>query len=207
MSVKTLRPRSINPSSAALFFSVGNSTNYYAWNDANINGFEHRLESAATSGDSRGEYLRMKFSGAGAGEAARFFASASAANVATGGTVNGAHISLSVDASASVSGAGNAVRATLGAAAQSRTLSGALSAIQADSDVGTGNTLPTIHAFIRFTNSGAVALGNLFQVPAAANGTMFAAHTTQAMTHSLKIIDAAGTAYYVMCTNAATNRS
>lgn len=207
MPVKTIKPRSINPSSAALFYSVGNSTNYYGWDEANVNGFEHRLQTNATSGDSRGEYIRMKFAGAGAGEVSRIFANVSALNVATGGTVNGSHISLSIDTSSSVSGAGNALRATLGAASASRTLSGALAAIQADSDIGASNTLPTIHAFIRFTNSGSVALSNLFQVPAPSNGTMFAAHITQTMTHSLKIIDAAGTAYYIMCTNAATNRS
>jgi hypothetical protein len=116
-------------------------------------------------------------------------------------------LSLSINTSSSVSGAGNALRATLGAAAASRTLSGALAAIQADSDIGASNTLPTIHAFIRFTNSGSVALSNLFQVPTASNGTIFAAHTTQAMTHSLRIINAAGTAFYIMCTDAATNRS
>ena len=44
-------------------------------------------------------------------------------------------------------------------------------------------------------------------IPAPVNGSMFAAHTTQTMTHSIKIISDAGTLYYIMCTNAATNRS
>jgi hypothetical protein len=190
-----------------MLYGVGNANDYFSWNEAGKNGVELRLQSEATSGDSRGEYVRMKFTGAGAGEVARFFATASAANVATGGTVNGVHATMSIDAACSVSGAGNAMRATLGAAAESRTLSGALSALQLDSDIGTGNTLPTIHAFMRFTNTGAVALSHLAQIPAAANGTMFAAHITQAMTHSIRIIDATGTPYYIMCASAATNRS
>ncbi|MCB0205474.1 MAG: hypothetical protein KDH89_11705 [Anaerolineae bacterium] len=165
------------------------------------------VKSTATSGDFRGIYLRAYFGGATGGEAGRFYATVTTTNVATGGTVNGIHTSLSINTSSSVSGAGNALRATLGAAAASRTLSGTLAAIQVDSDIGTGNTLPATHAFMRFTNTGAVALSNLFEVPNAANGTIFAAHTTQVMTHSLKIISADGTAYYVMCTNAATNRS
>ena len=42
---------------------------------------------------------------------------------------------------------------------------------------------------------------------AAANGTIFAAHTTQVLTHSIRIRNAAGTAFYLMVTDAATNRS
>lgn len=206
--VMTKIPRSIKPSSSALFYGIGNSASYFNMGaTAGQNAFEHRLKTYAASSDTRGIYFRMKFYGAGGGEVGRFFANASTTNVATGGTLNGIHTSMSVDASSSISGSANALRATLGAAAESRTLSGALSAIQLDSDIGTGNTLPTIHAFARFTNSGSVALGNLFQIPAASNGTMFAAHTTQTMTHSIKIIDASGTPYYIMCTNAATNRS
>jgi hypothetical protein len=152
-------------------------------------------------------YARLYLNGAAGGEAIRAFATASTTNVATGGTMNGIHATASVNASSSISGAANAARLTLGAAAEARTLGGALAAVQLDSDIGTGNTLPTIHGFIRVTDSGAVRLSNLAVIPAAANGTLFAAHITQAMTHSIRIIDAAGTAYYIMCTNAATNRS
>lgn len=199
--------RSIRPSSAALFHGIGNSGDYYKWVSANKNGFEYRMSTYATSGDSRLRYERLKFYGAGGGEVARFFANVSTTNVATGGTVNGAHVSLGIDTSSSVSGAGNALRATLGASTATRTLSGALAAIQVDSDIGANNTMPTIHGFLRFTDTGSVRLSNLAVIPAAANGTMFAAHTTQAMTHSIRFIDAAGTAHYIMCTDAATNRS
>lgn len=208
MSVITKIPRSIKPSSNAKFWSVGNSADYFNWGStANQNGIEMRLRSSAASGDSRGIYLRLKLYGAGGGEAGRFFANASTTLVATGGTINGIHSSMSIDASCSVSGAGNGLRATLGAAAATRTLGGTLAAIQLDSDIGAGNTMPSTHAFARITNSGSVALSNLFIVPNAANGTLLAAHTTQTMTHSMKMISADGTAYYIMCCDAATNRS
>lgn len=201
-------PRSIKPSGNALFLGLGNSSNYFVVPGINKNGIEMRLNSPAASGDTRGMYVQLKLSGAGGGEAGRFWAKASYDGVANGGTINGIHASMSIDASCAVSGSGNALRATLGAAAASRTLGGKLAAIQADSDIGAGNTLPTNHAFIAFTDTGAVKLSNLLQLPAAAaNGTVLAAHTTQGMTHSIKIIDGAGTAYYIMVTNAATNRS
>ena len=191
----------------ARIFGSGSASVPTPMNTANSNGIGLWLKSSATSGDARAIYARMYLNGATGGEAVRAFATATTTNVATGGTMNGIHATASINASSSISGAANAGRFTLGAAAESRTLSGALSSIQLDSDIATGNTLPTIHGFLRVTDSGAVRLSNFAVIPAAANGTMFAAHTTQAMTHSIRIINAAGTAYYIMCTDAATNRS
>jgi hypothetical protein len=191
---------------AALLHGSGTSAAPTSTSSAGKNFLGYWTKSTAASGDARGLYMRLYLSGATGGDAVRAFATADAANVATGGTANGIHASLSIAVGGSISGAGNAARVTLAADAASRTLSGTLAALQVDSDIATGNTLPASHAFMRFTNSGAVALSNLFEVPNASNGTIFATHTTQAMTHSLKIISANGTAYYVMCTNAATNR-
>ncbi len=191
----------------AKIFGSGSSSSPTPINAANSNGIGLWLKSSATSGDARAIYARLYLNGATGGEAVRAFATATTTDVATGGTMNGIHATAYVNTSSSISGAANAGRFTLGAAAASRTLSGALSSLQLDSDVGTGNTLPTIHGFLRVTNSGAVALSHLAVIPAASNGTMFAAHTTQAMTHSIRIINASGTAYYIMCTDAATNRS
>lgn len=187
-------------------FGSGSASSPTPMNAVNSNGIGLWLKSSAASGDARAIYARLYLNGATGGEAVRAFATATTTDVATGGTMNGIHATAYVNTSSSISGAANAGRFTLGAAAASRTLSGALSSLQLDSDVGTGNTLPTIHGFLRVTDSGAVRLSNLAVVPAAANGTLFATHTTQAMTHSLRIIDAAGTAFYIMCTNAATNR-
>jgi hypothetical protein len=43
--------------------------------------------------------------------------------------------------------------------------------------------------------------------PDAANGGVLAAHTTDAITHSIRIDSEDGTNYYVMCTTTVTNRS
>jgi hypothetical protein len=191
---------------SSILHGAGNSTTPVLNADAGKNFMSYYMKSSAASGDSRGLYLRLYLSGAGAGEAIRAYASAQNAATATGGTVNGIHASLGIDAGAQISGAGNAGRFTLGAAADTRTLGGALAALQLDSDIATGNTMGATAAFLRVTDTGAVKVGNLLNIPAASNGTIFATHTTQNMTHSIKIVDAAGTAYYLMCTNAATNR-
>lgn len=190
---------------AALLHGSGTSAAPTSTSTAGKNFLGYWVKSTATSGDARAMYLRLYLTGASGGEALRAFATAQG-TVAVGGTINGIHATLSQDASAAVSGAGNAIRATLAAAADTRTLSGTLAAIQVDSDIAAGNTVPANAAFIRVTDSGAVALGRLLNIPAASNSTIFATHTTQTMTHSIRITDAAGTPYFIMCTNAATNR-
>lgn len=174
--------------------------------DKNFVGFY--TQSTATSGDSRGAYFKHNLGGT---IAATGYGDGVRAYTTVGGTgysyASGLHGTMSISVGGTVTGAGSGIRATLGAAAASRTLAGALSALHVCSDVGTGNTMPTVHGFMRFTNDGAVALSNLAVIPNAANGTVFAAHTTQGLTHSIKFITEDGTAYYIMCTNAATNRS
>ncbi len=123
------------------------------------------------------------------------------------GSAHGQHCTLQIAVGGAITGLGAGLRATLEAAAASRTLTGTLCAVQIDSNLGTGNTMPTLNSFLRFADNGAVRLSNLMEVPVPANGTLVAAHTTQTMTHSIRIIGADGTPYYIMCTNAATNRS
>ncbi len=173
---------------------------------ANKNFIEFRTKSTATSGDTRLAYLRQAFAAAGSGEVLRAFATVAGTNVATGGTVNGAHISLSVDAGATVSGQARAARLTLGAAAATRTLDGNLAVLNLDSDIGANNTVPATVAFIHVTDTGSVKIGHLLRLPAPSNSTIYATHTTQAMTHSIRIVADDGTPYYIMCTDAATNR-
>lgn len=164
------------------------------------------VSSSATDGDTRNMYLKTVFTSTGSGETLRAYTALAtgAGAVAPGGTVNGAHITLDVDGTATVSGAGNALRATLGGT--STNPGGTLAAIQVDSNFATGGTW-TNAKWLRFTNSGTGSVANLAEIPAAANGTVFAAHTTQTITHSIRIVDAAGTPYYIMCTNSASNRS
>lgn len=194
---------------AALFFGFGNSTTRTQMgNVANQNGVGLFFESKALTGDARGINLRLYFSGAGgSGEALRAFGIVNGVQAAVGGTVNGIHATLQVQGAAgSISGAANAVRATL-AAGDGCTPGGTLSALQLDSDFHNGATMDAGVCAIRLTNSNTKLWANLMQIPAASNGTIFAAHTTQTMTHSIRIRNAAGAAYYVMVTDAATNRS
>ena len=150
---------------------------------------------SATTGDTRLNYEKLTFTSTGSGETLRAFSVVTGAGAATGGTINGAHISMSVNTGGTISGAANALRATLGVGA-SVTPGGTIAAIQVDSDIGAGATLPGNAAFLRFTNSGAGTLANLMNVPAAMVGT----NTQGAATNSLKIVDSAGTAYYIMLT-------
>ena len=160
----------------------------------NINSFFGTT--SATSGDTRLIYSKLTFTAAGAGETLRAFSVVTAAQGA-GQTTNGAHISMSVDTGGSISGAGNALRATLGVAA-GVTPGGTIAAIQADSDVGAAGVLPATAAWIRFTNSGAgTGLSNLFNLPAA----MVPVKSAAAVTHTIKII-VDGTPYYLMVSNA-----
>lgn len=192
---------------AALLHGAGTSTTPLSnGTTAGKNFMGYWVRSNATTGDTRGIYVRLYIGAAGSGEAARFYTTIDGANAGTGGTVNGAHVSLNVTGSGTISGQGNALRCTLDVA-QDLTPGGTLAVVTIDSNLASGVTMPTNKSFIRFADLGATKLGNLFEIPNAADGTMFAAHTTQTMSHSIKIISADGTAYYIMCTNAATNRS
>jgi hypothetical protein len=148
---------------------------------------------SATNGDTRLSYNKLTFTAAGSGETLRAYTvlATGAGAVAPGGTVNGAHISLDINGTATVSGAGNALRATLGGS--STNPGGTLAAIQADSNFASGGTW-TNASFIRFTNSGTGTVSNLLNVPAA----MVATKTAAAVSHTIKIVDSAGKAYYLM---------
>lgn len=150
------------------------------------------------SGGVRGYYSRVNFTGDGAGETLRAFSTVAAAQGA-GQTTNGAHISMSVNAGGSISGAGNALRATLGVAA-GVTPGGTLASIQVDSDFPSSVTLPGSAAFLRFTNSNTGTIDNLMNVPAA---MVVAKGSSTGFSHVVKIVDSAGATYYLMATNSA----
>jgi len=151
---------------------------------------------SATTGDTRLTYSKLTFTSTGSGETARFFSVVTGADGATGGTINGAHISLSINGSGTISGAGNALRVTLGGS--STAPGGTLSALQVDSDFATGGSW-TGASFIRFTNSGTGVVANLMEVPTA----MVVAQVSADSTHTIKIKAADGTAYYLMATSVA----
>ena len=196
---------------SGLLHGSGASGANHALGATGDNAMEYYLNGTHTTGDMRGMYLRLYFSGAGgSGESARIFSTINNVSVATGGTVNGAHISIgTAGASAAVSGAANALRATFGIAAASTTLGGTCSVIQVDTDFDTAVTVPTDFAFLRLTNTNTKKSNNFVRLPnvLAETDGLFAAHVTQTMTHSIKIVSENGTDYYIMCTNANTNRT
>ena len=159
--------------------SAGNITQLYA-------------TASAASGGVRGYYSRVNFTGASGGETLRAFTTVAAAQ-GSGQTTNGAHVSMSVNSGGSISGAGNALRATLGVAA-GVTPGGTLAAIQVDSDFPNTVTLPGSASFLRFTNSNTGTITNLMNVPAA----MVAVKGSAALSHKIRIVASDGTPYYIM---------
>jgi hypothetical protein len=159
--------------------------------------------SSATTGDTRLNYSRLDITSTGSGETLRAFTRVTGANAATGGTVNGAHISLSVNSGGTISGAANALRVTLGAAAGVST-GGTVAALQVDSDLNNTATVPASASFIRVTNTNTTKLSNLFNLPAPAVGGVLAAVVgTPTQTHTIKCVDSSGTNYYIMVSTTA----
>ena len=159
--------------------------------------------SSATTGDTRLSYNRLDITSTGSGETLRAFTRVSGANAATGGTVNGAHISLSVNTGGTISGAGNALRVTLGAAAGVAT-GCTVAALQVDSDLNATATVPASASFIRVTNTNTTKLSNLLNMPAPAVGGVLAAVVgSPSQTHTIKFVDSAGVNYYMMVSTTA----
>jgi hypothetical protein len=146
------------------------------------------------SGDVRGIYSRVNFTGAGAGETLRAFSTVAAAQGA-GQTTNGAHISLSVNSGGSISGAANAVRATLGVAS-GVTPGGTLASLNVDSDFPSSVTLPGSAAFIRASNSNTGAVANLLNLPAAMVAVL--GGTSATPNRKIACVTDAGTTFYLM---------
>jgi hypothetical protein len=155
---------------------------------------------SATSGDTRLSYSKLTFTSTGSGETLRAFSVVTGAGAAAAGTINGAHISAEIDGSGTISGAANALRATIGGT--STTPGGTLAAIQLDSNFGAGVTLAGTSAFMRVTDSGTVKVGSLLNVPAPASNTIFRAKAAAAVTHVIKIVADNGTPYYIMVSDA-----
>lgn len=148
---------------------------------------------SASTGDTRLTYEKLTFTSTGSGETARFFSVVTGAGAAAAGTINGAHISTSINGSGTISGAANAVRATIGGS--STNPGGTLAALQVDSDFASGGTWTNV-SFIRATNSGTGTVSNLLNLPAA----MVAALGGTSATPNRKIacVTDAGTTFYLM---------
>jgi len=146
---------------------------------------------SATTGDTRLSYNRLAFTSTGSGETLRAFSVVTGVGAAAGGTINGAHISTSINGSGTISGAANALRVTLGGT--STNPGGTIASLQVDSDFASGGTW-TNASFLRFTNSGTGTVDNLMNVPAAMLQT-----TASTAAKGIKIVDSAGTPYYILC--------
>lgn len=152
---------------------------------------------SATTGDTRLTYEKLTFTSTGSGETARFFSVVTGAGAATAGTINGAHISTDINTTGTISGAANAIRATLGGSAT--TPGGTLAVLQLDTNYNSNVSLGATSAFIRVSDSGSQTgeVQNLVNIEAGPAATIVATGTVT-LTKALKIrID--GTTYYVPC--------
>jgi hypothetical protein len=153
---------------------------------------------SATTGDTRLSYNRLAFTSTGSGETLRAFSVVTGASAATGGTINGAHISTSINTTGTISGAANAIRATLGGTAT--TPGGTLAVLQLDTDYSTNVTLGATSSFIRVTDSGSQTgeVQNLINIATGPDATVAPSASAVAASPSkvLKVM-VAGTPYYV----------
>jgi hypothetical protein len=150
---------------------------------------------SATSGDTRLNFNRLTFTSTGSGETARFLTRVTGANAATAGTINGAHVSTSVNTGGTISGAANAIRATIGGT--STNPGGTLAALQLDSDFASGGTWSNA-SFLRVTNSGTGEVGNFALMPAvSATGVFRAKVGSPVVSHTIPVVSG-GTTYYIM---------
>jgi hypothetical protein len=173
----------------------GTSSDPYVDDTAGTKIMSFYTDCGATSGDSRGLYLRHYITGAaGGGEAARLFTTVS--NVA-GATAHGAHISLSFGTTGSITGLGVAGRNTLHVPNGALT-GGTYAALQAEiySD-GSSSDISgaTDYAFIRIANDGdATGVANvddnanliLISGGSIASGNMVAEKTSAAVSHTIR---------------------
>ena len=154
----------------------------------------------ASSGDTRLSYDKLTFTSTGSGETYRAFSVVTGAGAAAAGTINGAHISTSIDGSGTIAGAANAIRATIGGS--STNPGGTLAALQLDSDFATGGTWSNA-SFLRVTNSGTGEVGNFAAMPAvSATGVFRAKVGSPVVTHTIPVTSG-GTTYYVMVSTVA----
>jgi hypothetical protein len=145
-------------------------------------------------------FNRLTFTSTGSGETARFLTRVTGANGATGGTINGAHVSTSVNTGGTISGAANAIRATIGGT--STNPGGTLAALQLDSDFASGGTWSNA-SFLRVTNSGTGEVGNFALMPAvSATGVFRAKVGSPVVSHTIPVVSG-GTTYYIMVSSIA----
>jgi hypothetical protein len=164
---------------------------------------ESYATTSATTGDTRLSYNKLTFTSTGSGETLRAFSVVTGASAATAGTINGAHISLEIDgAGASISGAANALRATLGGT--DTTPGGTLAVLQLDTNYTANVALPTTAAFIRVSDSGTNTgeVPKLLNIESGPAATLFTAATSSSTLAGGIKIRIAGTDYFLLVASA-----
>jgi hypothetical protein len=152
---------------------------------------------SAASGDTRLVYDKLTFTSTGSGETLRAFSVVTGTGAAAAGTINGAHISCEIDGTGTISGAANAIRATLGGT--DATPGGTLAVIQLDTNYTVNASLPATASFIRVSDSGSATgeiplFANIETGPAATCAPTAASVGT--VSKAIKVM-IAGTVYYV----------
>jgi len=176
-------------------FISGSATDPIAVTTAGNIDAAYATTSAAT-GDTRLVYDKLTFTSTGSGETARFFSVVTGAGAATAGTINGAHISTEINTTGTISGAANAIRATLGGTAA--TPGGTLAVLQLDTNFGTGVTLGATSAFIRVSDSGETGeVANLLNIETGPAATIAATATAVSTVSKAIKVRIGGTSYYI----------
>jgi hypothetical protein len=157
---------------------------------------------SATTGDTRLSYNRLEFTSTGSGETFRALTRVTGANAATAGTINGAHISTSINTGGSISGAANAIRATLGGSVAAP--GGTLAVLQLDTDYSVNASLPTTAAFIRVSDSGANTgeIPKLLNIETGPAATLFTAATSSSTLAGGIKVRIAGSDYFLVVASA-----
>jgi hypothetical protein len=177
---------------------VGDSVRRLILSKANRNFTTQYFQSVHASGDIRIQYLHDRFTSTGGGEVYRGVAEAYGLLCAAGATINAAHFTGRVGTASTVSGALNAVRATLEVGGTTPTPGGTLAVLQLDSNVVTGATLGAKDAFMRVTNSGATPLANFINFEVAGD----AAHNSGEMVIETAALAASDLTRLVRCKTA-----
>jgi hypothetical protein len=155
--------------------SLGSPT--YPVTAVGAHNFERVYSRHCGSGDVRFSYKDLEFTGVGGGEVLRVRGIANGLLCATGATINAIHATGRVASGATVSGALNAIRATLEIAGTTPTPGGTLSALQLDVNASTGTVWGPADAMIRVSNSGST------EMPVFINFEVASGAHTDAATH------------------------
>lgn len=163
----------VQAGSAALYMGAGQAAAPLVAALADKNFLSLYTKSTAATGDSRNTYLRHYLSGAGGGVPMGDCFRAYTTVDGTGyNSAQGIHGTVGLAETGAISGLACGIRATLGITA-AKTPGGTVCALQVDSDIGSGATVPTENAFIRVADNGAVKLNNLFNFAGIDTSAMF----------------------------------